>query len=291
MQNAIGIDAGGTSVRVLRSGQTEPERYAASASGGPEALSELRDAAVTSVCAGITKISRGGVKEHWEEALTAAFPNAKRRIVPDYLIAFHGAIPEGVGLMVVAGTGSVVYGEDGLGNALRVGGRGWEFGDEGSGSHLSTELIKRTLRGLDGLSEISPLQESVCELLKTSEPAILGEKARRCFETDGRGFLVPLILEKARSGDREAIDLFVGAAGWLARLTRAAAERLALPTDAPLAIATVGGLWETGNFLHDPFVEVLSRWLPNAQVQLPQRQPVDGALALAERGTYNTVSI
>jgi N-acetylglucosamine kinase-like BadF-type ATPase len=112
----LGIDAGGTSVRVavaLSDGATilSEVRGTAAADGGPEPLPSLireavREAArgtddLHGLCAGITKISRTGVKERWEEMLRNVLPHLtpeQYRIVPDYEIAFHGAIPGGVGI-------------------------------------------------------------------------------------------------------------------------------------------------------------------------------------------------
>lgn len=296
----VGIDAGGTSVRVAvaRGGTIAGEaRGAAAEDGGAGTLAPLvaraladatvAPALVGGVCAGITKVSRSGVRASWLAELGALFPHLpfdSLHVVPDFVIAFHGAVPAGPGVAVIAGTGSVVYAEDGGGNGVRVGGRGWEFGDEGSGAWLTAEAVRRTLRALDGLEEPSPLTESVSAALGTRDAGELGEAARRQGASDGRGFLVPLLLEYARSGDAEAANLFVGAGGWLAAYVRAAQRRLSLPPDAPITVATVGGLWEAGELLAGPFRTVIARWLPNAVVNPPAAAPVVGAVRLAARG-------
>jgi N-acetylglucosamine kinase-like BadF-type ATPase len=293
----IGIDAGGTSVRAaLADGATgivsAETKIAADADGGPGILGDLvppllRDAGIApgnvgAVCAGITKITRAGVRERWETELRSLLPSvASVTVVPDYVIAFHGALPAGVGVSVVAGTGSVVYGENGRGEAVRVGGRGWEYGDEGSGAWLTTEAVRRTLRALDGMDKPTPLTRAVCAALGTDEPAALGEAARQSAADEGRGFLVPLILGLARGGDTEATNLFIGAAGWLGAQARAAAVRLGFTTDDPLTVATVGGMWESGDLLRVPFQTVLRRWYPNVAVTPPDAAPVIGAIRVA----------
>lgn len=262
------------------------------ADGGPEALiplvrqAELPAANVVSVCAGITKVTRAGVAADWEAALHTLFPGAVVQVVPDFAIAFRGAIPDGVGVAALAGTGSVIYGEDGRGGAVRVGGRGWEFGDEGSGAWLTTEAVRRTLRAVDGLEEISSLQERVAAALGGGDAGVLGEAARRRAADEGRGFLVPLIAAAAQEGDREALDLFVGAAGWLGAQVRAAVERLTFHAGAPIPVATVGGLWQIGDPLLHPFTRVLSRFAARCHPAgltpvAPDAAPVVGALRLA----------
>lgn len=293
----LGIDAGGTSLRLVFAERTSGQRIAevegvASPDGGPEALIPLVSSLfshiagssnVVAVCAGITKFTREGVVARWEQTLSEIFPTAAHLVVPDYVIAFHGALSEGLGLTVVSGTGSVVYGEDGVGGTIRVGGRGWEYGDEGSGAHLTAESIRRTLRALDGMEEKTPLAEAICQFLGTTEPALLAELARQRAATDGRGFLVPLILERAQGGDSEAVNLFVGAAGWLAAWVRSAYRQLDFRDTSSVSIATIGGMWSAGELITTPFTQVIHRWIPQATVHLPEDSPVGGAIRMARR--------
>lgn len=289
----IGIDGGGTTVRVVAAsaatGQTLAQaQQAASGDGGPDldcSLGQVLGAlggapsTVRAVCAGVAKITRDEVKARWEAELVRRFAGARVDVVADYVIAFSGAT-EGVGLAVVAGTGSVVYGEDGRGGAVRVGGRGWEYGDEGSGAWLTSEAIRRTLRVLDGTSAPTPLGDAVCRFLGTRDPAELAAQARRQAE-QGRGFLVPLLLERADRGDTEASNLFVGAAGWLGLQAKAAAARLVFEPGEPLIVATAGGLWEAGEWLLRPFDQVVRRWLPCARIVRARTAPVEGAVRRA----------
>ncbi|WP_309719582.1 BadF/BadG/BcrA/BcrD ATPase family protein, partial [Armatimonas sp.] len=187
-------------------------------------------------------------------------------------------------ILCVAGTGSVIYGEDESGKSVRVGGRGWEFGDEGSGAYVTTELMHRTLRACDGLWPHTPLTKAVCGLLETDEAALAGERARQRALIEGRGFLVRLVHAKALEGDQEAQGLFTGAAAWLARFVRAAYEQLEFPSERAVPVALVGGMWEqVGQWMHAPFTLLLERWEKNITVREPMGSPVEGALRLAER--------
>ena len=293
----VGIDAGGTHIRfraIDTAGVVQAEGIIASApDGGPEPLATLlaplQDMTVVSLVAGITKISRTGVKDRWETYLRRLFPEAKKiQIVPDYVIALYGGLSEsllsgedskGAGVVVVAGTGSVIYGEDGRGNSLRVGGRGWEYGDEGSGAYLTTEIIRRTLHALDGLQELTPLGQAICAHLDTNEPSLLGERTRQRAPEEGRGFLLPLILAHAREGDAEAQRLFVGAGGWLAAYTGACIARLNLPEC--VLVIPAGGVWAAGSLLIEPFETVLHRRYPNARFLRAPGSGLQGAVHLA----------
>jgi N-acetylglucosamine kinase-like BadF-type ATPase len=233
------------------------------------------------VCAGITKWTRTGVRSQWESYLRGMFPQARISVVPDYVTAFHGAVPSGVGAVVIAGTGSVIYGANANGESVRVGGRGWDFGDEGSGAWLTTEAVKRTLRALDGLEPVSSLTQTVCNVLSTQNPDLIGEAARHRIQQEGRGFLVPRILELAQTGNTDAANLFVGAAGWLYAYTKAALTPLGLhDTTEPVRVATVGGMWEAGELILAPFRATLAKRFPHVSVAPPAAPPVIGAVRL-----------
>lgn len=288
----VGIDAGGTHVRIqyadARTGTLIDETlvYRASATGEPPHGMVLLSHPVSSVCAGITKITRTGIAESWEQFLHTQFPDAHVAVVPDYVIAFHAALPEGNGVVVIAGTGSVAYGENERnGKSARCGGRGWEWGDEGSGAWLTTEMVRRTLRALDGQAIPTTLTRAVCEELGTMDAATLAAEARRRANEDGgagRGFLVPLLVRVKETGDGEAQGLFVGAGGWLASLATATANRLGFAGEEPVTFATSGGVWKAGgDNLEQAFLLALKRRFHEPTPIFAEPSPIEGAARLA----------
>ncbi|MBC7809289.1 MAG: hypothetical protein H7145_24405 [Akkermansiaceae bacterium] len=297
--SVAGIDAGGTSVRVqyadAHTGNLtgEPIVFAASASGEPPPEISAPPHPVSAVCAGITKFTRAGIPESWDRFLRARFPGADVAVVPDYVIAFHSAVPTSNGVVVVAGTGSVAYGENArTGESARCGGRGWEWGDEGSGAWLTTEMVRRTLRALDGQSEPTALTRAVCEALATPEPATLAAEARRLSNEEngaGRGFLLPLLVRLHAGGCTEARDLFVGAGGWLASLACATARRSAFSDQEAVTFGAVGGVWKAGGVtLEQAFTAALKRRYPGATVSFETAPPTEGAVRTAFKSQGKT---
>lgn len=288
----VGIDAGGTHVRIqYADAETgtrigEPLVYRASATGEPPHDMVLPSHPVSSICAGITKITRASIAESWELFLHTQFPNAHIAVVPDYVIAFHAALPDGNGVVVIAGTGSVAYGENVRnGKLARCGGRGWEWGDEGSGAWMTTEMVRRTLRALDEQSLPTTLTRAVCEELGTMDAATLAAEARRRANEDGgagRGFLVPLLVRVKESGDGEAQGLFVGAGGWLASLATATANRLGFTSEEPVTFTTSGGVWKAGGeSLEQAFLLALKRRFHEPTPIFAEPSPIEGAVRLA----------
>ena len=84
----------------------------------------------------------------------AGFPEAQTTVVNDALLPFWAAadVP---GVVVIAGTGSIVVGIDSQGHSQRIGGWNYSFSDLGSGYWMSCRLLREMTLWLDGCRELS----------------------------------------------------------------------------------------------------------------------------------------
>ena len=278
------IDAGGTTVRfrlecdgsLLHDDWSIP----ASPDGHPPAfLSGLHQPDV--VVAGITKVSRPGVVDAWKRAFDFHFPAAQHVIVPDFELAAAASLDRSGAVMLLAGTGSLACVFDGN-TLLRVGGRGWEYGDEGSGAFITTEAVRRCVRALDGMLPTTPLLNRIADVAETTDAGAFATWARSQADLDGRGFLLPLIAEAAADGDRDARNLLQGAGGWLARLAHTTHQKIASNTDI-IHVRAVGGLWETGPFIGDATVAALQKWYATVDFQRFTGSHLSGGRRLAAK--------
>src|SRR5207247_4243870 len=105
-------------------------------------------------------------------------------VISDAQAALLGAIGEGPGVLVLAGTGSIVVAHDGRGRWTRSGGLGPLVGDEGSGFWLGREWLREAVR--DG------------GLLSTLRAVHAPDPVRTIAA------LAPGVLARARRGDRRA---------------------------------------------------------------------------------------
>lgn len=275
------IDAGGTSVRFrLAQGSDRllddwslPPRD----NGHPPALrSEIPTPGY--IVAGITKFSRLGVLESWHHELSTSYPSAKRIIVPDYELAAAAAITAPHSVMLLAGTGSLACTFDGP-MLVRIGGRGWEYGDEGSGAFLTTEVIRRCIRVMDGMLPPSEFLLNVIASSRTSDAGDFAVWARAESDQTGRGFLVPFISRAADKQDIDAINLLNGAGGWLARLAHSVNQRLQMPRDV-INIQAVGGLWDASNHIEVSTVKTLGKWYSSVTFKRFSGSHLDGGLRI-----------
>src|SRR5213078_4483038 len=71
-------------------------------------------------------------------------------VVNDALIALAAGAGDDPGIVIISGTGSIVYGRNERVEAARAGGWGHMIGDEGSGYWIGREALAAVMRAGDG---------------------------------------------------------------------------------------------------------------------------------------------
>jgi glucosamine kinase len=158
----LGMDGGGSKTALLLVDehdneicrvQSGPSNYL---SVGPDAAKAAIEQGISQltgrpdiVCAGFAGAGRPDGKTFYREILHALMPDAQVIVESDAFIASIGAIGVDPGILLIAGTGSIVIGRDKDRSIFRVGGWGPTFGDEGSGFWIGREAIRAALRSLD----------------------------------------------------------------------------------------------------------------------------------------------
>jgi N-acetylglucosamine kinase-like BadF-type ATPase len=190
---------------------------------------------------GAAGAGRAGIAAALRAALAARFASATIVVEDDARIALRGAIAEGPGAVVIAGTGSVAYAENGRAR-VRVGGDGFALGDEGSGYALGVAAVRALLRALDGRAPESALARVARDAFGATRDAVVdavyGDAGR--VDVARVAAIAPLVVQLADGGDAEAGGVLVGAVRSLAALAETACARVQLAPGAPIAFA--GGL-------------------------------------------------
>jgi N-acetylglucosamine kinase-like BadF-type ATPase len=91
--------------------------------------------------------------------------------------------------------------------------------------------------------------------------------------------LFPLVLGAAREGDRVARRLCAQAAFELAQMALALGRRLGQRGSVP--VVCFGGVFRSSPTLRRSFAHYVHLHMPSARVRLLQREPAEGALAMA----------
>lgn len=129
-----------------------------------QVLSKKKSVKTISIVAGIAGCGREAHAQH----LKVFFENELKKhginfeslkIVSDAEIAFEGALGGKSGALLIAGTGSILFGKDKNGKFFRTGGYGKIIGDEGSGFSIGRKGLNAVAKYLDGRGEKTILTE------------------------------------------------------------------------------------------------------------------------------------
>jgi len=255
---AIGIDAGGTKTLGILVDGDGREVARAQAGGanpwdvGPEAtrvaLSSVLDPLlaggnVRAVCLGSAGVDRDADRVTAEAGLRALLPAEIAIDVRNDAAAALGLFgPKRPAVVVIAGTGSIAYGERADGSVVRVGGHGAMIGDSGSGSALGLAAVRHTANALDGCETRGMLADSVVEALKLRQASDIVLRIQHPhFDVPLVASLAPLVEQAYHAGDRTAKALVDLEANMLAANSKRVAA--SVRTEASLPVLLVGSVF------------------------------------------------
>ncbi|HEX6737707.1 MAG TPA: BadF/BadG/BcrA/BcrD ATPase family protein, partial [Vicinamibacteria bacterium] len=187
--------------------------------------------------AGVDTLEDEGRVARWAREQGLAAP---LQVVNDSELVLAAGTPEGWGVALAAGTGSVCLGRHADGRFARVGGWGYLLGDEGSGYQVALRALRVATQTADGRADARELLQAVLRhwSLPTAAALIAHVYAPNVTQADVAS-LAAVVLDLAAQGDPSARAIIDEAALELARHVDAAARQLGL-TRPPLALA--GGL-------------------------------------------------
>jgi glucosamine kinase len=192
------------------------------------------------------------------------YPFAHTILVTDAQAACVGAHRGGDGGVIVAGTGSIGWGQL-KGRQHRVGGWGLPISDEGSGAWIGREALRRVLWAHDGRVPWTGLLDDLFTHFRRDPHAIVRWTTRA--SPRDYGSFAPLVVSHAGKQDAVAIELMRRAGGHIDAL----AARLLSADVRPLAL--VGGL-----------ADAMAQWVSSdtrKHLIQPAGDALDGAVALA----------
>jgi N-acetylglucosamine kinase-like BadF-type ATPase len=290
----IGIDAGGTKTVGLLGDEAGAVLREARSGGAnlrlqgelsvEKSLFQVIDALdapqpVDALCLGIAGVGNDADREVVRDVLRRLGIRRAVRIVNDAEIALIAGAPDGHGIVLVSGTGSIAFGIDPSGKSARSGGWGYLLGDEGSAFWLGHAAVRAGIRAADGRGPATALFKLICEHLEVREPAQLVEWFYDQELSRSRvAQLARLVEEAAADGDEKAQDLLDQAVRHLARAARAVERQLDFPGPYPLVLS--GGAFRACPSLARRLEARLDD-LPLARVVRLEAEPATGAVKLA----------
>lgn len=168
----------------------------------------------------------------------------------DMLSGWAGALDGADGINVVAGTGSIAYGEY-RGRSCRIGGWSEIMGDEGSAYWIGARGLRAFARMADGRCPRTSLYMLVRDHLGIiSDLDAIGMVMTRWAGDRARiAALAPVVVACAEQGDPEASCIVEDAVEELARHVSAGADALEVGGDEIIPVTGTGGVFSSAHVL------------------------------------------
>jgi N-acetylglucosamine kinase-like BadF-type ATPase len=294
----LGVDGGGTTTRAViistdgllayggGAGPSNPitvgvDRALISILGAVNTASEVGNVSrLLASRLGIAGTDRSRLKRELLAGLPASYGDAV--IISDAASALAGATGLKPGVVVIAGTGSIVYGENQAGEHARAGGWGWRLGDEGSGYTIGANAIIMALRAHDSRGSGTALTAKILGHLGLgSIEDIIDWVYSPGREPRDIAYLVPLVREAEAEGDEAALRVMAGAGTELGLVANAVIKRLSLRGEFLLSLN--GGVFKQPSVYITAFEEAVRREAPDCIFIRPRMPPVLGSALLALR--------
>jgi N-acetylglucosamine kinase-like BadF-type ATPase len=200
------------------------------------------------------------------------------KVLSDAHIALEGAFPNSAGCILIAGTGSILFGKNEKGVIHRVGGFGRMIGDEGSGYSIGRKALNAVSKASDGRGEETLISELLnAKMSSGSANGIINKVYKEKLDVAS---VAKIVIEAAEEGDLIAEDILDEEADELVLHIKSLINKI--HTD-KLNVSFSGSLIDNKNFYSDLLKRKIKSTLPRVTVVKPFSSPVTGAILLAKR--------
>ena len=202
----------------------------------------------------------------------------------DMICGWAGSLGGEDGINIVAGTGSIGYGER-QGLSARGGGWGEIFSDEGSAYWIAVQGLNVFSRMSDGRLPRGPLHDLLVRefALKSDLDLCAHVYSRDTPQRDRIAALSRLVARAAAQGDEAARRIFTDAGHELAEIVDSIRRRLEYRPGERVNLSYSGGVFQSGDLVLEPFRQRLSACSPDYRIIAPRHSPAIGAAIYAAR--------
>ncbi len=244
---------------------------------------KVEPAAVNAACFGVAGTGRAAMRLQllrWADSQMLA---ERVKVVHDGEPVLYAAHEDGIGVALIAGTGSLAYGRDASRREVRCGGWGYLLGDEGSGYALAIAGLQAAVRSADGRGPRTGLLTNFLDTLDCTAVSELTEAVYDpCVTRDVIASLARVVLDEAGKQDAVALQLVDHAGQELAEMVRAVVTKLGF-AEVAFTLAMTGGVLVHYPMYRDCVIAKLATaGIQPADVQAVEH-PVAGSVKLAAR--------
>jgi N-acetylglucosamine kinase-like BadF-type ATPase len=231
------------------------------------------------VCIGAAGVSNPTVTTRLEASVRACGYKGSLFITGDQDTALSGAHNRELGIILIAGTGSICYGKNEAGDIHRAGGYGYLIDDEGSGYSIGRDLLSVVVRAHDGRLPATVITGMVFEQLgMTSIGQIIGFVYDKQTNKKDIAALAPILSQACELGDQSALAIADKSARSLLELVVPVAEKLSMQEG---VLAMAGSALLKNSFIQSAFINGLKERYPAMTCITPKRDAASGAALMA----------
>jgi N-acetylglucosamine kinase-like BadF-type ATPase len=237
---------------------------------------------IVSIVLGTTGAGRASDAERMEKAfieysLSQGVSLPVFKVESDARIALEGAFSGNPGSILIAGTGSIMFGKDPLGNIHRVGGFGRFIGDQGSGYMLGRKALMAISKTFDGRIGESLLPLLLKDKFGIDTPEqLIKEVYTNNFDIAS---VAPLVIQAAEENDKTAMTIIEEETDELLLHIYAMQKKLQVET---LQVSFIGGMLSNENIYSSLFRRKITESFNNVIVKAPEHSPAMGAVFMAK---------
>lgn len=199
----------------------------------------------------------------------------------DAMISLLGAVGQGDGVLVIAGTGAIACGITRQGKRTRAGGWGNLLDDAGSGYAVGKAALTHVMCAYDGREPESKLAAAVLEQLALKTPEqIVNWTYSPNYSVEQVAALAAVVCRLAEQGDWKAKSILNEAVQHLHQLAATVIKRLNLET-LPFPLLLNGGLLQHAPGLREQLSAAIQRDFPLAAISDAEYPPICGAIMQA----------
>jgi N-acetylglucosamine kinase-like BadF-type ATPase len=210
-----------------------------------------------------TGLDRAIITDIIHQVLTSLNIHVRHLVVEnDGFMTLLGATRHHSGILVISGTGSIVYGMNETSQFIRSSGWGHMIGDEGSGYWIGKQALNAVFKMADGRGEFTLLHDKVLSFLELNDIEELCNWIYGAdYSVDRTADLARLVNECAAEGDDTAKRILEEAARELLVAAQAVISRLGL-TDAPCQLFLHGGVLDRVELIRSKLIAELQNFAP-----------------------------
>jgi N-acetylglucosamine kinase-like BadF-type ATPase len=208
--------------------------------------------------------------------------SAPIELVNDTILGLIAGTAKGWGIAILAGSGENCWGIDPQGKIGRMTGQGGRMGEYGGGSTIAAKAIQAVSAEWSQRGPSTSLTQILIEETGAQDLDTLIEGlCENRYQVGSE--ITPRIIQTAKDGDVVAQEMIQWAAEGLASLVIGVVHQLGFQRTT-FDLVEMGGVFEAGNILTDPFHAAVLEHAPGAQFVSLDVPPVVGAVLLAAEG-------